>query len=140
MRIRTIGLVAAAAVTLLSAAPAAAAPHALSGGGIEFGYGKPDVSDEGDHVAWAWTVRNTGAVAAEKVVLTHTLSPALPITYVSPGCQVSGAVVRCTWAKVAPGQSRQGAVEADVPGTLNGSVQINGRIVWQTTTARPAAS
>src|ERR1044071_5399804 len=125
MRILAAALGAAVATLLpVGAAQARAA-------GVEFAYDAPAISDEGDYVTWRWSMRNTEDVPAYKVVMTHKLAPALPVRFVSQGCEAQGALIRCRWDKLAAGQRVEGLIEADLPENLNGSVNVSGRLVWQ---------
>ncbi|WP_441248447.1 hypothetical protein [Kitasatospora sp. McL0602] len=121
-----------AATALLAPLPAAAAaPRAA--GSVEFKYDAPQISEEGDHVRWHWTVTNATDEAVHKVTLKSTLTPHLPITNVSGPCVVSqtASTVTCTWDDLRPGQSAGGDIDADLPEDLSGAVQIKGRITWQ---------
>jgi hypothetical protein len=133
MRILTAAL-GAAAFALLATGPAAASmPQRHLAGDVEFSYSAPEISEEGDHVTWSWEVRNSGNHDAKKVVMTHRLTPVLPITYVSDPCEAAGDTIKCKWETLAAGEAVQGVIEADLPENLSGSVGIKGRIVWQQT-------
>ncbi|GAA3229611.1 hypothetical protein [Actinocorallia longicatena] len=133
MRILTAGL-GAVAFALLSTAPASASvrqQNLRAAGDVEFGYSAPEISEDGDHVLWKWTVTNRGSRAAHDVVMTHKLLPALPVTSVSGPCKAAGDTVRCRWATLAGGRSARGVIKAELPENLMGTVNIKGRIVWR---------
>ena len=100
---------------------------------VRFQYDSPEISAAGDHVTWHWTVVNGSAKAAHKVVVTHTISPQVPITHVTGPCTIDEArsAVKCTWDQLSAGQRTDGAIEAKLPEDLSGSVHIKGRITWQ---------
>ncbi|KJK58391.1 DUF11 domain-containing protein [Saccharothrix sp. ST-888] len=133
-RCRPAAAVVATAVALLAPLPAAqAASSVRAAGDVQFQYSAPEISDAGDHVTWHWNVTNSGAKAAHEVVMTHRIEPNLPITSVSGPCTVdkARAVVTCTWDQLSAGQRADGAIGAELPEDLSGSVHIKGRIVWQ---------
>lgn len=128
MRTMTTALGAVVAA-LLAAVPAAAV--AQYEGDVEFAYEAPEISEEGDHVTWHWTMQNKEDHPVSKVVMTHRLTPAVPVTYVSSPCEVVGDAVKCRWETLKPGEEVEGTIEADLPEELTGSVNVKGRVVWQ---------
>jgi hypothetical protein len=136
MRIISAALgVATAGAALFFAVPASA-----QAGDVEFSYSPPEVSEEGDHVAWDWTAVNRDASSATKVVITHRLTPALSVSHVSAPCDVDGQIIRCRWDVLRPGEKVQGVIEADLPSDLSGSVRISGRVVWERNGRTPAGN
>jgi hypothetical protein len=133
-RLCRAAVVVATAVTLLaSVSPSQAAPSVRAPGDVQFQYDPPEISEAGDHVTWHWTVVNSGTGAAHKVVLTHTVTPQVPITHVTGPCTTDEArsVVRCTWEQLGAGQKADGTIDANLPEDLSGSVHIKGRVVFQ---------
>ncbi|GAA2775636.1 hypothetical protein GCM10010521_62690 [Streptomyces rameus] len=126
-------VVATAMALLASFAAAQAAPSVRAPADVRFQYDPPEISEAGDHVTWHWTVVNSGIGAAHKVVLTHTVTPQVPITHVTGPCTTdeARAVVRCTWEQLGAGQRTDGTIDADLPEGLSGSVRIKGRVVFQ---------
>ncbi|MET9361131.1 hypothetical protein ABZX93_09480 [Streptomyces sp. NPDC006632] len=100
---------------------------------VEFTYEAPDISEEGDSVSWRWQVVNNLPEKASKVVLTHKLSPALPITHVSGPSAITESTVTSRWETLAAGEKAQGEITATLPEDLAGSVSISGRITWKNT-------
>jgi hypothetical protein len=127
MRIISAALgVVTAGTTLFFAVPASAQVM-----DVEFSYSAPAISEEGDQVVWNWTAVNRDSRTATKVVITHRITPSLPVSYVSWPCDIEGEAIKCRWDAIKPGEEVRGIVEADLPAGLMGSVQINGRAVWQ---------
>ncbi|MFI0449554.1 hypothetical protein [Actinomadura sp. 6N118] len=107
-----------------------AMPADAGTGKIVFNYSAPDVADAGDTVTWRWTIKNTGGESAEKVVLTHRLTPKLKIRSVKKPCEVTETSIRCRYGTLKAGQKRQGTLAAELPPDASGNVQINGRVTW----------
>lgn len=124
------------AVSALAVLPAHASARATSD--VQFAYDPPQISDDGSHVTWHWTMENKGSDEASHVTLVHRLSPALNGVKASTPCEVTPAkAVRCRWESVPAGGTEQGTIEADLPPNMSGSVQISGRITWQQGTSTP---
>lgn len=103
-------------------------------GTFEFAYEAPELPDAGDHVTWNWTATNSGNTPVFQVVLTSTVSPrSLQIATASGDgdTKITGSVATTRFAMVAPGAQLSGSLEVPLPEEMNGSVQINGRAVWQ---------
>lgn len=136
MRIISAALgVVTAGATLFFAVPASAQSR-----DVEFSYSPPEISDEGDQVTWNWTAVNRDSHPATKVVITHRITPWLPVSHVSAPCDIDGESIKCRWDVLQPGEEVRGIIEADLPPGLSGSVRINGRVVWQRTGTGPAAT
>lgn len=120
-----LGVVTAGAM-LFFAVPASA--QAMD---VEFSYSAPVISENGDQVVWNWTAVNRDSQPATQVVITHRITPSMPVTYVSWPCAIDGEAIKCRWDTMKPGEEVRGIVEADLPAGLKGSVQINGRAVWK---------
>ena len=58
-------------------------PALRAGEAVEFSYTAPETSDEGDHVTWRWTLKNTSNAPVSNIVVTQNLSPWVPPTQVS---------------------------------------------------------
>ena len=131
-----------AATPLLFAgvAHAAVAPSVpgLESGTMVFGYDPPDISEDGSHVTWHWTLTNESADDAVEVTLLHHLTPALDQVRATAPCTVIPKGIRCHYGKIEAGTSVEGTIDADLPSDLTGSVKINGRITWQAPSKTPA--
>ncbi|MFD3876202.1 hypothetical protein [Streptomyces sp. NPDC058623] len=126
---------AALAISAVFGTTTHASPRA--GDDVVFTYDAPDLSDDGDHVIWNWTVRNNNSHSVAHVVLTSKITPKVSVTRVSEGCEVQdSSTIRCTIPTLAAGASREGVIEADLPADLDGSVQISGRVTWQNPAAK----
>jgi hypothetical protein len=124
------------AVPMLLAGPA----HADTGtGDVQFVYDPPQIAEDGSHVTWHWTLTNHGSEPASQVTLLHRLTPSLDSVKASAPCTVAPKVIRCHYDTVAAGATEEGTVDADLPSDLSGTVQINGRITWQSGAKPPAA-
>jgi len=124
------------AAPMLLAGPA----HAGTGpGNVTFTYDPPQIAEDGTHVTWHWTLTNKGAQAADQVTLLHRLTPSLKTVQASEPCTVGPQLVRCHYDMLGPGASREGTIVGALPSDLSGTVQINGRITWQSG-AKPAAA
>ena len=101
---------------------------------ITFSYSAPEISEDGDHVDWTWTLTNDGDATADNVVFTSRINPdTLKVTGVSGDGQseITNYGTRVTFASVAPGLTLTGSLGVDLPADLSGSVSISGRAVWQ---------
>lgn len=105
---------------------------------MDFAYAAPEIPDSGDRVIWRWTLRNTGTVQAKGVVVTHYLSPSLPILYLSEKCTANATktVVKCSYGTMQAGERRTGSVVVGLPEDFSGNIQISGKVTWTYTTAR----
>ncbi|MFC1403262.1 MULTISPECIES: hypothetical protein [Streptacidiphilus] len=98
---------------------------------VAFVYEAPDISEEGDVVTWRWSVVNNTGAPVNQVVLTHNLSPWLPVTSVTGPSEVVGERIKSRWATLAAGEKATGEIVATMPEDLLGAVQINARVTWQ---------
>ena len=112
-------------------APMVNAPHALAAGNVEHTYAAPEISEEGDHVTWQWTVTNTGDQIAHKVVMTHKITPNVAVTSLPVQCAPSGETIRCDYVALAPGEEAEGSPEPDLPQDASEAVRISGRVTWE---------
>lgn len=128
----------AAAAPLLMTGPAHAAAPAP--GSVVFAYDPPNINEEGTHVSWHWKLTNQSGLTATQVTLRHHLNPPLDKITASAPCTVDQKGIRCHYDELAAGASKEGTVEADLPSDLSGTVQINGRITWQSAAKKPDAS
>lgn len=132
-----------AALAVAAPAHAAYAPagHGHAGGKIEFTYDPPEIADDGESVTWHWTLKNTGDEDVEKVVLTHKLTPKLKVSKFDKECvEKADGGIKCEYGAVAVGEENEGTLVAALPSGVSGTVQINGRVTWQTPpTATPPA-
>ncbi|MFI5807715.1 hypothetical protein [Streptomyces sp. NPDC051561] len=141
MRKTVLGTLMAAMVCAAMATPTSAEAQAPTRAalraedGVTFAYDAAQINEEGDHVSWRWTMTNNSDAPVSQVVLTHQISPWLPPTRLTGPCEVVGESVKCRWQTLQPGEQAEGNIEADLPDDLNGSVQINGRITWQSSNA-----
>jgi hypothetical protein len=103
----------------------------VPGAGLVFDYDTPQISGDGDHITWHWSMVNMGTVTASHVLLIQQFNRPLDQVKASAPCEVSGTVVRCRFASVPAGGREEGTVEGDIPGDASGTIQINGRITWQ---------
>jgi len=69
-------------------------PALRAGEAVEFSYTAPETSDEGDHVTWRWTLKNTSNAPVSNIVVTQNLSPWVPPTQVSAPCNVEGQAIK----------------------------------------------
>ena len=123
------------------ASPAAAQPAPKpAAADVRFVYGPPQISTDGGHVTWRWTLTNNGPGAADNVVLVHTLTPPLKITKLADECKVTKGGVSCSYASIADGAKKVGALEAELTPEMSGTVEINGRVTWQQGSAKPKNS
>ncbi|WAU82498.1 hypothetical protein O1Q96_23795 [Streptomyces sp. Qhu-G9] len=127
MRSRMLAL----SATALAGSAMVNAPHALAAGSIEYAYSAPELSEEGDHVTWQWTVTNTGDQSAHNVVMTHKITPSLPVTSLPQQCTPSGETIRCGYGTLAPGERVEGSLGADLPENTSGPARISGRVTWE---------
>lgn len=130
------------AVSALAVLPAHAsvARSASSASDVQFAYDPPQISDDGTHVTWRWTMQNRGTDEAAHVTLLHKLDPSLNGIKASAPCEITTAkAVRCRWESVPGGGTEQGTIEADLPANMSGTVQISGRITWQQGPSTPKA-
>ncbi|WP_327351463.1 hypothetical protein [Streptomyces sp. NBC_01304] len=134
MRSRTLTLF--LAVTALTGLGVLNSPTATADADLTFVYGEPEISEQGHRLGWTWKLTNTGDRTARHVVLTHRLTPHLPVTRVSRECVVAGETIRCEYAGIAAGDEIEGRVDADVPRGIQESVRINGRVTYQPAPAR----
>ncbi|USQ85619.1 hypothetical protein NFX46_18720 [Streptomyces phaeoluteigriseus] len=110
--------------------PTHAAPRADNE--VAFTYEAPEISDEGDHVTWHWALANQTDHPVSSVVLTSKITPQVPVTTVTEGCEVQDAsTIVCTFPTMKAGENREGTIEADLPEDLQGSLTISGRVTWQ---------
>ncbi|GAA1185878.1 hypothetical protein F4556_007159 [Kitasatospora gansuensis] len=100
---------------------------------VEFVYEAPDISEDGGAVTWRWSVVNNTGSPVTQVVLTHRMSPPLPITRVSGPSEVLGEAVKSRWETLAADEQAEGEIVATMPDDLDGTVQISGRVTWQRT-------
>lgn len=98
---------------------------------VEFAYTAPDISEEGDVVTWHWSIVNNGSKPVTKVVLTHRVTPTLAFGSLTGPSEVVGELVKSRWETLGAGEKSEGTITATLPEDLSGSVQINGRVIWQ---------
>ncbi|GLZ13588.1 hypothetical protein Acsp04_38230 [Actinomadura sp. NBRC 104425] len=112
--------------------PAAARPAA--GGKVEVTYSVPRISANGTEVTWRWRLRNRTGRTAYRVVVTHTVKPAVPISSPNRACRkVAEGVVRCAYPSLRAKQSRTGTLVARLPENLEGGVNLAGKVAWRRT-------
>ncbi len=126
---KSVLAVVAAATPLLLAGPAHAATP--TPGQVVFAYDPPQIAEDGSHVTWHWKLTNQGTETATSVTLLHHLTPPLDKVTATAPCTVSAKAIRCHYESVAAGASEEGTIDAVLPSDLSGTVQINGRITWQ---------
>ncbi|AWZ05690.1 MULTISPECIES: hypothetical protein [unclassified Streptomyces] len=102
---------------------------------VEFAYEAPEISEEGDVVTWHWVIVNNGSEPVTKVVLTHRVTPTVVFDRLTGPSEVVGEVVKSRWETLGAGEKSEGTITAALPEDLTGTVQINGRVVWQNATA-----
>ena len=103
-------------------------------GTFEFAYEPAEMPDSGDRVAWNWTATNSGSTPVFQVVLTSTVTPQSVQISAAAGdgdTKIAGNSSTARFAMVAPGAQLAGSLEAPLPTDLDGTVEINGRAVWQ---------
>lgn len=88
------------------------------------------IAEEGDSVTWNWQVVNPLPGAVKEVVLSHRISPSIPIKSASGPSGIVGEGVKSRWATLAAGEKAEGQIIVKLPEDLNGSVQISGRLTW----------
>ncbi|MDG4859557.1 hypothetical protein P8605_15590 [Streptomyces sp. T-3] len=118
-------------VTALTGLGVLNSPTATADADLGFVYAEPEIGERGDSVRWTWKLTNTGDRTATHVVVTHTLSPNLPVTTVSRPCAVEGETIRCEYAGIAAGEQIEGRLVAGLPRGSKDSVRINGRVTYQ---------
>jgi uncharacterized repeat protein (TIGR01451 family) len=129
MRSRILAL--ALTVAALTGFGVVNAPAALAAGQIEVVYEAPTVDAVEGTVTWTWKLTNTGDEAADKVVLTHTLTPNLKVVVVSRPCMPTGETTPCDYGSVKAGEQRVGTLTAALPSDQQGELQINGSVTWE---------
>ncbi|WP_354644750.1 hypothetical protein [Kitasatospora camelliae] len=131
-RLRPIVAAVAVAATLLAPAPLAHAAES-SAGEVAFVYDAAQMSEDGSHVSWGWTVSNRSGHAIHDVVLTHAISPSSAVRALTASgpCTVDENRISCRWPEMKAEETSAGIIGADIPADSEGSVQIRGRIVWR---------
>jgi phage baseplate assembly protein gpV len=136
-----------APVFLASAAAAATAqpapvpsPAKSAAADVKLAYDSPQVSADGEHLVWRWTLTNEGSGAAGGVVLVHRLTPALKISHLAKECRAIASGVSCSYGTIKAGQRKAGSLEAELSRDVSGTVEINGRVTWQQGAAGPGGS
>ena len=109
-------------------------------GQVVFAYDPPAISEDGSHVTWHWKLTNQGGETANQVTLLHRLAPSLDNVTASAPCTAGQKVIRCHYDSIAAGASKEGTIDADLPPDLSGTVQISGRITWQSTGTKTAVT
>lgn len=110
----------------------AAAPAPASGANFTLSYDAPQISADGTHVNWHWTLHNDSRQNGSDVVLVSDLTPALVnVTATAPCTVTTNSEIRCVYSLVKAGASEQGTISADLPTGLTGSINIAGRLSWQ---------
>jgi len=116
--------------------PAPARPAAE--GKVEVTYSVPRLSANGTDVTWRWRLRNRTGRTAYRVVVTHTVKPAVPISSPDRACRkVDEGTVRCAYPSLRAKQSRTGTLTARLPEDLEGGVNLAGKVEWRRTAAQP---
>lgn len=124
-RLRPAIVVLGAVMPIIAAVPAHAA-----GSDLQLAYDPPQLSEDGSHLTWHWTLQNKGAYAAAHVTLVHRLNKPLARIKATPPCEIAPKVIRCRWESVPAGGKEKGTIDARLPADLSGTVQISGRITW----------
>ncbi|QIS12742.1 hypothetical protein [Nocardia arthritidis] len=131
-------MLAAIGALALPSAAASAAPGARSfaaelrsAADVTFAYDPPQLSEDGSHVTWHWSLKNTGSETAREVTLIHRIKPPLANVKASAPCQVEQKAIQCRYVEVPGGGTKQGTIDADLPENFSGTPQISGRITFQ---------
>jgi phage baseplate assembly protein gpV len=147
MAASVLGALGAPVFLAASAAAAAAAqaapeppPAKSAAADVKLAYDAPQVSADGEHLVWRWTLTNEGSGPAGGVILVHRLTPALKISHVAKECRAIASGVSCSYGTIKAGQRKTGSLEAELSRDVSGTVEINGRVTWQQGTAGPGGS
>ncbi|MEU4213233.1 hypothetical protein AB0F13_25150 [Streptomyces sp. NPDC026206] len=92
-------------------------------------YSAPSEDGQG-HITWSWTAHNTGGSSASNVVVTHKVTPSVPVTYSGP-CEGTAEKITCQVGDLRAGGQFEGEVVAELPPGQDDNVQIRGRATWQ---------
>ncbi|MEW2079616.1 hypothetical protein AB0941_39805 [Streptomyces sp. NPDC013433] len=118
------------AIALATPGPASAemtyAPAALQAA-VELTYTEP-VRD-GQRITWQWTAANHGDTAATDVVITHRITPAVPVTLTSP-CEGTAEKITCTVGELPADEEFAGRIVAELPADHSDNARIQGRATW----------
>lgn len=87
-------------------------------------YESPEMSKDESTVTRRWRVVNNLPEAASNVMMTHHVSPPLPVERVTGPSEVVGDSVKSRWQAPASGESVEGEIVAKLPEDLEGSVRV----------------
>jgi hypothetical protein len=107
---------------------------------LKLAYDAPQVTADGEHLIWRWTLTDEGPRAAGGVVLVHRLTPTLKISRLAKECRAIASGISCSYGTIEAGQRRVGSLKAELSHDAPGTVEINGRVTYQQGTAGPVGS
>jgi hypothetical protein len=127
--------------SMFLASPAAAQPSPKpAAADVRFVYDAPQISTDGGHVTWRWTLTNNGPGTAGNVVLVHTLTQPLKITKLAQECKETKSGISCSYGSIDDGEKKEGSLDAELTPDVSGTVEINGRVTWRQGSAKPENS
>ncbi|MGK5627892.1 hypothetical protein [Streptomyces sp. URMC 123] len=97
-------------------------------GGVELTYEPPSMDGQG-HVTWRWTAHNSDQNPVSDVVVTHRVTPSVPVTSSAP-CTGTAEKITCEIGTLEGGQEFAGEVTAELPPGQEDSARIDGAATW----------
>lgn len=130
LRLRPALVAAVGAAALLTSVPAHPAEAADDTPSVEFAYQPLKFTDNGGRVTVTWHVKNIGDRPVHDLVLTHRLTPDLPIASASAPCAARAGSIVCPVGDLEAGESADGTIVAKVPAPAPHEVKVDGDATW----------
>src|SRR5262249_5219970 len=128
-RLRPAIVVLGAVMPIIAAVPAHAS-GGRAGSDIQLAYDPPQLSADGSHLSWHWTLPNMGTDAAAHVTPVQRLNAPPPGGTATPPGEIAPKVIRCRWESVPAGGMQEGSIDSPLPTGGGGLVRLSGRITW----------